>query len=385
MAVERVLSNLNLISFKTEEGLQNHIDELQDGDLVFTPDSSLKGNLFDFKWTDHKLDDMSWLNADTFSWQSGYVYVAAYNHLVEDFDGITAETETIGSTTVTFYRAEDGHKICMPDQEANVQALYEATGVAWYYILDTANKQFKLPRTKFGFTGLRDSVGNYVEAGLPNITGNFNAYSYGEGASSGAISSSVYSANQLASGTQSSFNFDRFTINANRSNSIYGNSNTVQPKATQMYLYFYVGNFERDAIEQTAGLNAEMFNDKADAELVNSINSILSAVDSRVSTLESDVRIIGFQLPLSGNAYSFYIKFSNGLVVQGRNTVAAAGVWNLPVPMQDANYVVATSYVTSESSNTPQWRYMGVAKTSTTVTPAQNGLAQSVLVLGMAA
>ena len=40
MAVERVLSNLNLISFKTEEGLQNHIDELQDGDLVFTPDTT---------------------------------------------------------------------------------------------------------------------------------------------------------------------------------------------------------------------------------------------------------------------------------------------------------------------------------------------------------
>ena len=86
MAVERVLSNLNLISFKTEGGLQNHIDELQDGDLVFTPDDSLKGNLFDFKWTDHKLNDMSWLNADTFSWQSGDVYVAAYEHLVKDFE-----------------------------------------------------------------------------------------------------------------------------------------------------------------------------------------------------------------------------------------------------------------------------------------------------------
>lgn len=40
MATERVLSNLNLITFKTEDGLQNHIDELQDGDLVFTPDKT---------------------------------------------------------------------------------------------------------------------------------------------------------------------------------------------------------------------------------------------------------------------------------------------------------------------------------------------------------
>ena len=35
-------------------------------------------------FSDHKLNDISWLNADTFSWQSGDVYVAAYNHLVED-------------------------------------------------------------------------------------------------------------------------------------------------------------------------------------------------------------------------------------------------------------------------------------------------------------
>lgn len=48
MAVERVLSNLNLISFKTEGGLQNHIDELQDGDLVFTPDTSVKHNDTEF-------------------------------------------------------------------------------------------------------------------------------------------------------------------------------------------------------------------------------------------------------------------------------------------------------------------------------------------------
>ena len=338
MAVERVLSNLNLISFKTEEGLQNHIDELQDGDLVFTPDNSLKGNLFDFKWTDHKLEDMSWLNADTFSWQSGDVYVAAYNHLEKDVEsgglyyrwstrsdaaagynrniktrtptvgekfytatdegwvdtGVTVaqiidentvvdsegatlywlgnmtnlpadrKEETISGTTVTYFQAEDGHKICLPDQESNVQALYEATGVAWYYILDTANKQFKLPRTKFGFTGLRDEVGGYVEAGLPNITGKFCVpATYGSATSSGVFNTynggSTGSTNTAAKAGDLTVQF-----NASSSSSVYGNSNTVQPKATQMYLYFYVGNFERDAIEQTAGITSEQLNNKLD-------------------------------------------------------------------------------------------------------------------------
>lgn len=359
MAVERVLSNLNLVSFKTEGGLQNHIDELQDSDLVFTPDNSLKGNLFDFKWTDHKLNDISWLNADTFSWQSGDVYVAAFEHLVNDYislptgvlyayyaedagetfylrtdtpsvgdqlldetgtpayeaygehkvkeiydDGSFArtatfpgnrfyrdtskdvtlsapqsETETISGITIRYYKADDGHKICMQDQEANVQALYNATGVAWYYILDIVNKQFKLPRTKYAFTGLRDSVGGYVEAGLPNITGTIlsrslssdypGAVTHGTGAFSFSKKTGANSSQITITNTSGAA--DTISFNASSSSSVYGNSNTVQPEATQMYLYFYVGNFERDAIEQTAGITSEQLNNKADIELFNAI------------------------------------------------------------------------------------------------------------------
>ena len=348
MAVERVLSNLNLISFKTEGGLQNHIDELQDGDLVFTPDNSLKGNLFDFKWTDHKLNDISWLNADTFSWQSGDVYVAAYEHLANDYNSLStgvlyawsysgdtyytqtpapvkndplfnadgtratplgvetniartgtdedgewisymypdnqfwrdaskdialstpvSATETISGITITYYKAEDGHKICLADQEANVQALYDSTGIAWYYILDTENKQFKLPRTKFGFTGFRDTVGGYVEAGLPNITGTINnAMFLGNNGDAvptgtGAFKVNSYNKQALYQGNESN-RTDSWAFDASRSNTTYGNSDTVQPKATQMYLYFYVGNFEQSALEQTAGITSEQLNNKLD-------------------------------------------------------------------------------------------------------------------------
>lgn len=411
-------------------------------ELYATPDNSLKGNLFDFKWTDHKLNDISWLNADTFSWQSGDVYVAAYNHLVEDFGklyawasgagyyytltetpavgdnvyssnknddpsiidkvdsgtitfvdprsgdqrvatrdvtgdstpfvlGIGLKTETISSTTVTYFQAEDGHKICLPDQESNVQALYEATGVAWYYIIDTANKQFKLPRTKFGFTGLRDSVGGYVEAGLPNITGKFNAYTYSSGGSSGAVTSAISSSNTLASGSQSSYNFNYFSIDASRSSSVYGNSNTVQPEATQMYLYFYVGNFEREAVEQTAGITSEQLNNKADV--------------TRVVALEERDYVVASQEPSSTNAYTWYRKYKSGWVEQGRYYVNPDATWTLPIPMANSNYVITASYISSESTNASQWRFMGITKTATTVTPAVSGLAQSIYICGMAA
>lgn len=222
-------------------------------------------------FADHKLNDISWLNADTFSWQSGDVYVAAYEHLFEESNGKEGVSETIAGITVWFVQADDGHKVCPASEEANVQALYEKTGVAWYYIIDEANKRFKLPRTKFVFTGLRDSVGKYVPAGVPNITGSFgNTISQSDSASatSGAFALGTNWDNKVA-GSSGNLKGQQYTFNASRSSSVYGSSNTVQPPATQMYLYFYVGNFEREAIEQTAGLNAELFNSKADSNLKN--------------------------------------------------------------------------------------------------------------------
>lgn len=302
-------------------------------------------------WFDHIVNQVSWLRADTFSWQSGDVYTAVYNHLVNDLttinvrklycwmrplkevyttkenpsigdsvyqinDGvvefastidsisgntiypsgmqsysrystgdidnqnvpIAPQTETIGGYTITYYQANDGHKIVLADQETNVSAVYTETGVAWYFVLDTANTRFKLPRTKFGFTGLRDSVGKYVAAGLPNITGTVADIpaqtttlnlSYGTGAFGDTVTSSSKTCNSGGTSQPTT----QITLNASYSNSIYGNSNTVQPPATQMYLYFYVGNYIEPAISQTAGINSELFADKLDLDASNLNNN----------------------------------------------------------------------------------------------------------------
>ena len=105
-------------------------------------------DLFDWKWADHQLDDVQWLRADTFSWQSGAVYESAYQHLVDDVDGKTAQTETVAGITISFYLADDKHKITT-DENAVMQ-IYAAIGEAWYYVLDTANQRFKLPRRSQG-------------------------------------------------------------------------------------------------------------------------------------------------------------------------------------------------------------------------------------------
>lgn len=343
--------------------------------------------LLSVHWSDHLLNRMDMLRADTFSWQDGTVYTAAYQELLGEYnlvdkfypfsftgastgpiqyfckdlipavgdavyelgnDGVYIpatsndvallvtsvkmdtnyfghETALIGITGygkfiqgdygstgkiedtaprfsagiletengVSFVRTPKGYKICAADQHDNVAALYDSTGVAWYYILDVPNQRFKLPRKKFGFTGLRTGVGNYVAPGLPNITGylasidtvgryglianasanDYNKYSGAFAAqSNGSYSQSVSTGKVVASGD--------LYFDASRSSPIYGASNTVQPPATEMYLYFYVGNYTQKAIEQTAGLNAELFNGKVDIPVGKSQSDVDFIVDS---------------------------------------------------------------------------------------------------------
>lgn len=52
-------------------------------------------SLLDFKWTDHILNEMSWLRADTFSWQSGDVYTSVYNLLLAEYQNGTDFTDGI--------------------------------------------------------------------------------------------------------------------------------------------------------------------------------------------------------------------------------------------------------------------------------------------------
>lgn len=250
------------------------------------------------------------------------------------------ETETIAGTTISYYEAADGHKLVLPDQESNVTAIYNATGVAWYYIIDTTNQRFKLPRTKFGVTGIRSGVGKFVEAGLPNLTG--NAYSNGNdfvGTTTTGVFSGTTHRNGYGIGTTNVpyGNFaNPLNFNASLSNSIYGNSDTVQPKATEMYLYFYVGQFTQTALENTAGLNAELFNGKVD----------------------TGHQVIAFQAPTANNNYTWYRKYADGWVEQGG--IADYGSYNyntrsvqvsLPVVMSNAQYQVLAGYKDADSPN----------------------------------
>lgn len=245
----------------------------QDGTLSVSSNVAASLPLFTPIWSDHIINDASYLRADTFSWQSGAVYVSAYNHLAADISGITSETETIAGTTITFKRATDVHKIVLADQAANLEAIYNATGIGYYFILDTTNKRFKLPRNIYGFTGYRGHAGNYVAPTLPNIKG-FVKFDKSEvheatGAFLGSTDMkgrhNMYSANGASPGAAGGC----VNLNAYDYNPIYQDGATVQPPAVQTYLYFYVGNTVQNETTVDVGELTDAVNGKADTDLAN--------------------------------------------------------------------------------------------------------------------
>ena len=488
-------------------------------------------NIFDYKWTDHKLYDIRWLRADPFSWQWKSAYETAYNHLVNDgstqnaiftltsdgtfkilagsticiptgfevdgltrkyttvtidtdttitehsgtdgwtgylwyipssnsfsigsgmflptteipttstgvywnessnkaelyvngvyqedysfpimrmtssstqitgiletyngVNGFTKSTFTQNNITVTYYTAtEDKHTICLPDQETNLESLFQATGKAWFYILDTQNERFKLPRD----TNTEDSINNY--------------------------------------------------------------------------LYFYVGDYTEDALKQTAGITAELLNDKVDitsAQTITGTKTFTSPVhlrgnstfikvdnipaadsqqhirdiefidttDNRICVLRSEISaanrraiglnvcsdtnvnkggltvscaadgtdlhvaiagkpvqswIVASQHPSSANGYKWYRKYSDGWVEQGVSNVdmtSAVYTFTFPITMKDTTYTVTTGIQDALNTTVMGLKYNELTTTSIQVRNSYqtsgSTLRGSIVIHGMAA
>lgn len=308
----------------------------KNGKLIAGLSISYHPDLFDWKWADHKLNDVQWLRADTFSWQSSTVYQAAYQHLVDDYnntgehlygwstdtfsktpypsvgdvlyrsdgtewstvafvandysyiirsDGVAqlnrntsidtvlyeTYTETIAGVTITYYQAADGHKLVLPDQESNVAAIYTATGVAWYYIIDTVNQRFKLPRAKHNkYTTLLSVIGTGKTLGLTSNGSNMYALG-GLGTAGLGGYFQTFSNNTTPGSTSGAATRDTGSLGVSKDPTLSGLTTTSMEQDTDQYkyLYFYVGAFTQPALENTAGITTEEMNDKLDMDLGN--------------------------------------------------------------------------------------------------------------------
>ena len=209
-------------------------------------------------------------------------------------------TETISGITVSYYPAEEGYKICLPDQEANVSDMYTATGSAWYYILDAENGYFKLPRKHStqivkeyddGTNWYRLYADGWVEQGgvtwvsalgqqinLP-VTMNTASYTLTFGGRDTSGDANIVS---FAYRTKNAGNFivdDGYngTFFSEYLNWFVSGQSAIDMtnfQADQKYRYFYVGEFTLPALRNTAGVTTEVLNNKVDRSQLQIVSQL---------------------------------------------------------------------------------------------------------------
>ena len=194
--------------------------------------------------------------------------------------------------------------------EANWQSSVTTYGVCGKFVYDSVNNTVRLPKIT-GFTeGTIDPtlLGNLTEAGLPNITGRVDDNTFANYPSaSGAFSIATGWTWAVPSG--STANGGYFAFDASRSNSIYGNSSTVQPQSIKVLYYIVIASSIKTNIEVDIDEIATDLNGKADVDLSN-VNASGTSLASAWSMPSS--RYIDLTLGASG---ATYIAPANGWAV----------------------------------------------------------------------
>lgn len=253
------------------------LDNLSEAGQQVIAKYSASFSLFDTKLSDHVLE-----GDEAVGWalQGSLVtntYPAAVNAIKTAYTSGTDETFTLGDITFPYKKAQNGWQIADIAQKDNVDALFTQTGVAKFYVLDSANNQFYLPRENWfqQLTTDPDKVNKYNEAGLPNIEGNIGSGHtnsvFWTAATVGADGAFYTSGSNYqfaaAGGAGSAPAF--VSLDASRSSSIYGNSDTVQPPSSNWLLYYVVGNTITNESEIDVGNVLSDLQLKADTDLAN--------------------------------------------------------------------------------------------------------------------
>ena len=130
-------------------------------------------------------------------------------------------------------------------------------GVCGKFVYNADENSVRLPKVTGFVEGTIDpyALGNLVEAGLPNITGKFEAkginsdygtFNYGSGAFDVKVAGG-YDETANA-GSNDYVNTDVAEFDASRSNDIYGNANTVQPQAIKGYYYMVIATSDIEEV-----------------------------------------------------------------------------------------------------------------------------------------
>jgi hypothetical protein len=182
-----------------------------------------------------------------------------------------------------------------------------------------------------------------VEAGLPNITGeisNFWSQNYTASATSALISNEGGNSKKGATGSNNTYTI---SLDASRSNSIYGNSLTVQPQTIKVLYYIVIATSTKTDIQVDIDEIASNLNGKADRDLTNTNPSSSFATLLNTAGIRTVVETYV-------NGTSWYRVYSDGWCEQG-GFATANGFITFLKPFLNNNFIfTATRHYNSKTS-----------------------------------
>lgn len=208
------------------------------------------------------------------------------------------------------------------------EAELASAGVCGGFVVNSANGSVRLPSVTQGTLWGADStnIGQSLAAGLPNITGNLNNYVAKGATSTGAFKATSPSTSTFVYDIGANGYYCNASLDASRSNSIYGNSNTVQPPAIRVSWCIQVYNAATALSEQESAQLASQMQTKAQTDLGNVTKASLSVIDT-IMPNSVDYVVESW----TGGAGGWYRKYRSGWIEQG-GLVAAGGETTVTLP-----------------------------------------------------
>ena len=214
------------------------------------------------------------------------IYAAFYNYMVQlkntgEHDNLFV-TETAWQQSVTKY------------------------GVCGKFVLDTTAGTVRIPKVTGHVEGTIDknAVGDLIEAGLPNITGNPGWV--GRSNSGDHMSGAFYKNDNITSADRQNYvtSTGGAYFDASLSSPIYRDDiNTVQTQSIKGYIYIIVGTYAKSDLQVN----------------IDNVAGDLSHQGARITVVEDRVHIV--ETWQSDDGTSWYRKWSDGWIEQGGNTL----------------------------------------------------------------
>ena len=278
-------------------------------------------SLFDSKYSDHELNNLSWLKSEG-QWNSKAFYPTAYDELLKIYNG----TETVQGLSVKLSTEE------YTDYD---------------FVLDTEDETFRLP-LKTKLASGKAVVGNGMTLGLTDGT-YLTGLQGGEGSRySLSTRHETYGAEVGTSGTGSWISQKSFGITTDPTKS------GIELSDSGLYLYFYVGETVQNANLIDAGRIGEILPTKTDMQQAAKasmpseryIDLTLGASGSKYTAPANGYFNFGGG-STSGNKYA---EMSNNGLITGGVTISGIRNIDLILPVKKGD-IISLSYTTNTNQS----------------------------------